>query len=46
MPLTDLQVYNLAAGLVVVLAFFGGLGIYTLRQANAEARSQDERSRR
>lgn len=30
MGLTDLQVYNLIGGLVVVVVLFGGLGIYAL----------------
>lgn len=38
--MTDIQVYNLFAGLTVVIFLFGGLGIYALRSQSADAESR------
>lgn len=36
MGLTDIQVYNLFAGLTVVFVFFGGLAYYALKHGASE----------
>jgi hypothetical protein len=38
--MTDIQVYNLFAGLTVVIVLFGGLGLYALRSQPADAESR------
>lgn len=47
MGLTDLQVYNLFAGLTVLMILFGGLGYYALKHgASQNADSHDEHKAR
>lgn len=38
--MTDHQIYNLLAGLAVVLILFGGLGVYVITKAGKDAVNQ------
>lgn len=44
--MSDVQVYNLFAGLTVLFLVFGGLGVYALRRQAADAESRRVRETR
>lgn len=44
--MSDVQVYNLFAGLTVLFLVFGGLGVYALRKQAADAESRRVREAR
>lgn len=44
--MSDVQVYNLFAGLTVLFLVFGGLGVYALRKQAADAESRRVRETR